>query len=238
MTTYRSKETITAVKLTEEMAWAYLLEHAPLPEGFSLAGANYHPGNKTITRFRVTTKGRTPVGCPCVGGIGDWLVTDEQGRCYTADPETFEADYEPTNTSPVTGDALVSGLPRAWEISYGRDERPDAVYSTVFVDEAEAVAETERMENRGGYRDIEIRPLFRAAPLATFPEPVDSSGGPIGAAVAAQQADARDAARYRWLRDCRGIKLPTDGGWTWLFLDDADRFVDAAMTDTRPAQNP
>lgn len=95
---YQARERFVATLLTEDMAWAYLLDGAPLPTGFRFSGATYHEGDRTIQHFRVRTDGQTPNGCTGLAGIGDWLVLDGGGRPFTCDAETFAATYEPAAT--------------------------------------------------------------------------------------------------------------------------------------------
>lgn len=83
---------VSAVQFTRELIEERLFDNAPLPDGVVLAGANYHPKNRTIQscRFLVETlEGDMEVS------EGDWIITGVKGEHYPCKPDIFAATYEP-----------------------------------------------------------------------------------------------------------------------------------------------
>jgi hypothetical protein len=85
---------VNAVQLTRESVEAHLFDKAPLPEGFTLSGADFHPINRTISRawFRCLLH----QGDYAVCEIGTWRVEFPDGHmeCW-GNPQLFAQTYKP-----------------------------------------------------------------------------------------------------------------------------------------------
>lgn len=89
---YRKKPVvIDAIQLTQEIVDAHLFDEHELPTGVSLASAEFHRANRTVSRFMAcieTLEGRMLVS------VGDWIITGVKGERYPCKPEIFAMTYE------------------------------------------------------------------------------------------------------------------------------------------------
>ena len=86
------RPTVEATQLTRESVEAHLFDNEPLPEGFQLRAADYHPVNRTFTlaRFWCMTTDDDHVVCE----IGEWRVTFPDGHIECQPSPYFEKTYK------------------------------------------------------------------------------------------------------------------------------------------------
>jgi hypothetical protein len=87
---------VSATQLTREAVEAHLFDKEPLPDGFILSRADYHPVDRKIWSFyaricKVPRNHEAP-GTPV--GIGDWRLEFADGHIEARVPEAFEREYE------------------------------------------------------------------------------------------------------------------------------------------------
>lgn len=92
MPQYRKKPVeIEATQFTRQMIEAHLFDKAALPDGVRLLSADYHPGNRTVSRAKFGIK--TLEGTMEVSE-DDWIITGVKGERYPCKPDIFAATYE------------------------------------------------------------------------------------------------------------------------------------------------
>lgn len=97
---------VDAVRVTKEMAWAYLVkkEKSVLPVGCLMARGTWHEANGTVDEFCVGMD--TSNGNRAYARLGDWILIDTAGVPYPCTDEVFQASY-----APVDDDARVVARP-------------------------------------------------------------------------------------------------------------------------------
>ena len=92
MAKFRKKPVIIeAVQLTEDVAWANVLDGQPLPFGLHRSCSGYHAGDRRMDYFEIsieTLEGKMRAE------LGDWIIKGVAGELYPCKPDIFEQTYE------------------------------------------------------------------------------------------------------------------------------------------------
>lgn len=102
---------IEAHQLTTEVALAHLIDKGPLPFGLHSSSADWHPANRTVSRFNVLIKTLEGV---MHASLNDWIIKGVKGELYPCKPDIFAATYEPV-TAPEPQQSIVA-CQHKWDI--------------------------------------------------------------------------------------------------------------------------